>query len=118
MKKVTTSTVSYHCHDVYFSHTGHLICLQETLIEIHYSDEKPDNDFLCSFATVVGKNWPSLASLLSLSASDVEEIKRESGRTTTHTEQALQMLRMWSSRTEATYGYLYSKLKTVPLLRV
>ena len=112
------SPVSYHCRDACFSHAGHLICLQKKLIETHYSNVKPDNDFLCSFATVVGKNWPSLASLLSLSASDIEEIKRESGRTTTHTEQALQMLKMWSSRMEATYGYLYSKLETIPLIKV
>ena len=93
-----------------------IIALQEKLLEPQYSSQKPGNDFLQSFAVVIGNRWPSLASLLSLSPSDIEQIKREKERVF-QAKQALHMLREWNSRENASYGQLLESLKTVPLFR-
>ena len=95
---------------------GVVITLQEKLLEPQYSSQKPDDVFLQSFAEVVGNRWPSLASLLSLSPSDIEQIKREKERVS-QAKQALYMLRKWSSRENASYGHLLESLKTIPLFR-
>ena len=79
---------------------------------IEGGDQKPDDVFLQSFARVVGDGWPSLASLLSISAREIEEIKREKKEC-----QALSMLTMWNSKEEATFEQLHWKLQTVYLFR-
>ena len=58
--------------------TVETIALQEKLIE--GGNQKPDDGFLQSFAGVVGDHWPSLASLLSITAREIEEIKKEKKR--------------------------------------
>ena len=56
--------------------------------------------------------WPSLASLLSLTSDEVEEVRRgEEGFT--QKNHALLMLKKWTSKEEATYGQLYHKLKII-----
>ena len=95
---------------------GDVIALQEKLIEPQYSNQKPDDDFLQSFAGIVGNRWPSLASLLPLTPIDIEQIKREKERLS-QARQALRMLRKWNSRGNASYGQLLESLKTVPLFR-
>ena len=96
---------------------GDVIVLQEKLLEPQYSNQKPDDGFLQSFAEIVGNRWPSLGSLLSLSPSDIEQIKKEKERVRAQTKQALHMLRKWNSRENASYGQLLESLKTVPLFR-
>ena len=61
------------------------------------------------FARVVGDGWPSLASLLSITAREIEEIKRE--------EKEQQALSKWNSKEEATFEQLHQKLQTVYLFR-
>ena len=95
---------------------GVIITLQEKLLDPQYSSQKPDNVFLQSFAEVVGNRWPSLASLLFLSPSDIGQIKMEKERVS-QAKQALHMLRKWNSRENASYGQLLESLKTVPLFR-
>ena len=95
---------------------GDVIDVQQKLLDPQYSDQKPDEDFLRSFAEVVDNRWPSLAPLLSLSLSDIEKIKRDKGRLP-QAKQAHHILRKWSSREDATYGQLLEKLKTMSLLR-
>ena len=95
---------------------GYIIALQEKLLGPQYSSQKPDDGFLQSFAEIVGNRWPSLASLLSLSPRDIEQIKREKEQVS-QAKQALHMLRKWYSRENATYGQLLESLKTVPLFR-
>ena len=90
------------------------IYLQERLLEPQYSSQKPDSTFVHSFAKVVDNRWPSLASLLSFTAREIEEIKQEE-KQYCFTRQALSMLKKWASKEEATYGKLYETLKTVPL---
>ena len=97
-------------------YTGKIIVIQERLLEPQYSEMKPDDQFLQSFAGVVGNDWPYLASLLSLSTRDLmEEMKRENK--TSSSDQALIMLRMWNSNEEATYGKLCGRLTTVLLIQ-
>ena len=95
---------------------GDVINVQQKLLDPQYSDQKPDENFLRSFADVVDSRWPSLASLLSLSLSDIEIIKRDKGRLP-QAKPAHHMLRKSSLREEATYGQLLEKLKTMSLLR-
>ena len=91
-------------------HPGEVIGVQEKLIE--GGDQNPDNGFLQSFASVVGYGWPSLASLLSITAREIEEIKREEKE-----KQALCTLTKWSSKEEATFEQLHEKLQTVYLFQ-
>ena len=86
------------------------IKLQEKLLAPQYRDLKPDEDFLSSFAGVVGCKWPSLAASLSLS----EEVRKEES---SQRDQALQMLKLWAARDGATYGQLCQTLKTISLFQ-
>ena len=88
--------------------------LQEKLLDPENAATPVDDEFLREFAVVVGDRWPSLASLLSFPAADVEQMKREV--VGTPAEQALHMLRAWRKRSrEGTYGGLCAQLKSVSL---
>ena len=87
---------------------GEIVGIQERLFEGH--DQKPDDDFLQSFSGIIGNRWPSLASLLSLTAEDIEEIKIEREE-----HQPLSMLKKWSVKVEANFAQLIAKLRSVLL---
>ena len=91
--------------------------MQEKLIE--NPNCEPDDDFLKSFASVVGGHWSSLARLLSIISSDIEEISsRRVEEDGCYDVQALQVLRKWQqSSPEATYGQLYQKLQTISIFQ-
>ena len=89
---------------------GETIEVQQKLLE--GGDQMPDNAFLRSFARVIGDRWHCLASLLSITAGEIEEIMREE-----KDKQALCMLRKWSSREDASYKQLHLKLQTVYIFR-
>ena len=91
---------------------GVQVKLQEKLLEKKYRFLKPDEDFLSSFAGVVGSKWPALATSLSLSG-DVIEVK---GKENSQEAQALQMLKLWAARGDPTYGQLCQWLNIVSLL--
>ena len=76
---------------------------------------KPDEAFLRSLSGEVGSRWPSLAVSLSLSEGEIEGLKEKVGLS--QQELALQMLRVWVSGEEATYGQLCRKLKTISLFQ-
>ena len=84
--------------------------LQKKLLEPCNYDLKPDKEFLSAFAGVVGSKWPSLATTLSLSEGEIEEVKKESLSQQDH---AFLMLNKWASREDATYGQLCLKLKKI-----
>ena len=90
------------------------IKLQEKLLDKNIRTLKPDEAFLKSFAQVLGSTWPSLATSLSLSASEVEKMKKEL-KHLSEDEQALHMLKQWASGEHATYSDLLLRLKTIPL---
>ena len=93
------------------------MALQEKLLEPDNASDLVTDDFLREFAAVVASKWPSLASLLSFSTAEIEQIKIDIIKDPT--EQALYMLRAWRTRRrgDATYGGLRSKLKTISLFR-
>ena len=91
---------------------GVAIQLQEKLLKKELCMVKPDARFLELFAGVMRNKWPSLAVSLSLSEQEIEEVKEgEEG------DQALQMLRKWVSREDATYGQLCQMLKSISLFQ-
>ena len=94
--------------------SGLQVGLQEKLLHNDNHSLKPDEEFLQSFADVVGSTWPSLVTCLSLSGSAIEEM-REEGSSEQHHVLALKMLRKWALREDATYGQLYQTL-TAPSL--
>ena len=98
----------------YFFCTGVAIQLQEKLLEPQNHGIRPDVEFLSAFAGLVGSKWPSLATTLSLSESEIKEVKGEGPSQTDHT---LQMLKKWASREDATYGQLCQRLKTISLFQ-
>ena len=88
--------------------------LQKKLLAKQNHHLKPDEEFLQSFAGVVGSKWPSLASSLSLSGDEIANVKEEG---LTQQDCALKMLKKWSAKEDATYGQLYQVLKTIPLFQ-
>ena len=101
------------CHLLIF--LGQHIQLQKTLLSPEQRDLKPDQQGLELFAAEVGSKWPSLASALSLTSSEVEEVKK--WKQCSHQEDALQVLKKWVEREDATYGQLCHKLKAIPLFQ-
>ena len=97
----------------YYFSSGPHVQLQETLLSAEQQDLKPDKQFLELLADEVGSKWPSLASALSLTSSEVEEVKKKHS----HLDHALQMLQKWVEREDATYGQLCHKLKSIPLFQ-
>ena len=97
----------------YYFSSGPHVQLQETLLSPEQRDLKPDKRFLELLADEVGSKWPSLASALSLTGSEVEEVKKKHS----HLGRALQMLQKWVEREDATYGQLCYKLKSIPLFQ-
>ena len=93
--------------------TGVAIQLQEKLLEPQNHGLKPDVEFLGAFAGVVGSKWPSLATTLSLTESEIK-VKGEGPSQQDH---ALQMLKKWASSEDATYGQLCQRLKTISLFQ-
>lgn len=79
----------------------------------HFLHEKPDDNFLLSLSTEIGSQWPSLIKLLSLSDELIVRLKELEG----FSQQgcAFQLLKVWASNGDATYGQLYSKLMTIHL---
>ena len=97
---------------IYSFSLGVAVELQEKLLARQFCSIKPEVGFLESLAGVVGSKWPSLAASLSLSGDEIEEVRREEG---SHQDLALQMLKKWYSREDATYGQLCQALKTISL---
>ena len=89
--------------------------LQRTLLNSEKQETTPEEKFLELFAGVVESAWPSLASVLSLTSAEIEELKRK--REESPRDLALQMLRQWASREDATYGQLCQRLKTISLFQ-
>ena len=98
---------------MYYFSSGVHVQLQETLLSPEQRDLKPDQQFLELLAGEVGSKWPSLASALSLTSCEVEEVKKKHS----HLDHALQMLQKWVEREDATYGQLCHKLQSIPLFQ-
>ncbi len=90
--------------------------LQEKILKSN-SSLRPDEDFLQSFAAIIGSRWQCLAFPLSLTSEDIVSIKRET-RGAEPTRQALVMLQKWAARETATYGQLREKLRTLSVFHI
>ena len=90
--------------------------LQKKILEKD-SSLRPNEDFLQSFAAVIGSRWQCLAFPLSLTSEDIVSIKRET-RGAEPTRQALVMLQKWATRETATYGQLRERLRTLSVFHI
>jgi hypothetical protein len=93
---------------------GTSIELQRALLDSDKQNLKPDDKFLKLLAGVVRCKCPSLASVLSLTSSEMEEVEKNK-KQLSQSDLSLQMLKKWAAREEATYGQLSHRLKTVTL---
>ena len=90
------------------------IQLQRTLLDPEKQSLRPNEQFLEMLAGVVRSECPSLASILSLTSSEMEEVEQNRNQLS-QLELSLHMLKKWAAREEATYGQLCHKLKTIAL---
>jgi hypothetical protein len=63
---------------------------------------------------VVRSECSSLASVLSLTSSEMEEVEKNK-KQLSQSDLSLRMLKKWATREEATYGQLCHRLKTITL---
>ena len=91
-----------------------IIGMQRQLLEPEFHNIRPNPEFLQSLSRVIGCKWPYLATLLSLSSTEIECVKNE-GEELSPADHALIMLKKWSSQEGATYSQLFEKLKPVSL---
>ena len=97
------------------SPAGVHVRLQEKLLDKQNHPLKPDVQlFLEMFAGEVEGKWPLLAASLSLTGSEIEQVKREG---LSQKDQTLQMLKKWVSKEGATYGQLYQQLVTISIFQ-
>ncbi|XP_064398139.1 uncharacterized protein LOC135344779 [Halichondria panicea] len=94
----------------------HNVPLQKKILEKD-SSLRPNEDFLQSFADVIGSRWQCLAFPLSLTSEDIVSIKRET-RGAEPTRQALIVLQKWAARETATYGQLRERLRTLSVFHI
>ncbi len=90
--------------------------LQKKILEKD-SSLRPGEDFLQSFAVIIGSRWQCLAFPLSLTSKDIVNIKGETRRAEP-TRQALVMLQKWAARETATYGQLRERLRTLSVFHI
>ena len=90
--------------------------VQKKILESN-SSVRPDEDFLQSFAAIIGSRWQCLAFPLSLTSEDIVSIKRET-RGAEPTKQALVMLQKWAAKEMATYGQLRERLRTLSVFHI
>ena len=101
-----------------FIYVGHLIEVEKKLLDSNCHAQKPEEEFLKLFAGVVGSKWPSLASLLSLTSNEVQEVMKEGEEEEAPKDYALLMLKKWISKEGSTYGQLYQNLKAISLFQL
>ena len=82
--------------------------LQQILLNKDNSDSKVTEEFVKNFALVLGSMWPLLASLLSFTTAEIEQIKREV--TGVPSVKAAAMMNRWMKGVTATYSILMTKV--------
>ena len=102
-----------HAHTYTHTHTHtHVeidVALQQQLLDKDKTNMKMDGIFPQMFSEVVGGKWPSLASLLSFTAAEVQELSEEQSP-------ALTMLQKWREASQPTYSSLLGLLQAPFLL--
>ena len=84
--------------------------VQNVLLKPANKDVEIGGDFVLNFSdlSTVHSRWPLLASLLSFTTAEIEQIKREV--IGVPSVKAAAMMNRWRERTTATYGTLLSKV--------
>ena len=82
--------------------------LKQILLNRDNSDSEVTEEFVKNFALVLGSMWPLLASLLSFTTAEIEQIKKEV--TGAPSVKAAAMMNRWRERVTATYGILMTKV--------
>ena len=82
--------------------------LQRTLRNKQNADTEITDEFIKTFTTVIGSMWPLLASLLSFTTAEIEQIKKEV--TGVPSVKAAAMMNRWREKATATYGTLMIKV--------
>ena len=90
------------------------IQLQEHLLAEKFCGLKPEEPFLEGFARLVGSRWEFLARVLSLTESQIEQVKSDGSFHNGH-RAAYSVLQKWASRKDATYSELRKKLENSSL---
>ena len=72
-------------------------------------DTEITDEFIERFAALIGSMWPLLASLLSFTTDEIEQIRRHT--TGVPTVKAAAMMKKWRDGFTATYGILTDKVK-------
>ena len=85
------------------------VTLQTQLLDINQANTEVDDNFLRMFADVVGTRWSFLASFLSHTAAEIEEMERQESS-------GLCVLQTWRDTTHPTIGHLLILLKASFLL--
>lgn len=89
--------------------------LQTKILHPKFQALKPDDEFLESFSEVVGPKWPALAGSLSIDEKNIMKVKEKAE--SSQQELALQVLKCWVAKKEATYCQLCHILSTVTLFQ-
>ena len=87
--------------------------LQKALLDKSSADLEITDDFIHKFSEVIGGRWPLLASLLSFTTAEIEQIKREV--TGVLSVKAAAMMARWRERSTPTYGALLEKVSAMLL---
>ena len=82
--------------------------LQQALLDETNANEPITEDYITKFSMVIEDHWLVLASLLSFTTAEIEEIKR--GVTGVPSVKAAAMMNKWRIRSRPTYGVLKSKV--------
>ena len=95
-------------HDTY-TYSEIEVALQQQLLDKDKANKEMDDIFLRMLSEVVGRTWPSLASLLSFTVVEVEELAKEKNP-------ALTMMQKWRAAARPTYSVFMSLLQAPFLL--
>ena len=112
-KLFTPLCYMYCCNMCLFLFQVSTFAYKESLLRPANKSVKPNTQFLEKFAALKEVKWESLASLLSLTSTQIEEVRR---RGEGPQDCALMTLKMWAARDDATYGQLCHLLRTISLL--
>jgi len=86
---------------------GAEVYVQQILLDRTQQDRKPNEEFLQKFAAVVGSKWASLETILCLTSAEMEV----RGSSQEGNRMALEILKKWMGKENATHGWLYDQLK-------
>ena len=86
--------------------------VQKAILNEEAADSLVSEDFVQTFATVIDSKWPLIASLLSFTTAEIEQIKREVTGVPS-VKAATTMMNKWRERATATYSSIMTKVSNI-----